>query len=256
MWELVTSARLAILGSAGSAPWANRNLPGVFVDGVLLDCGEGVARALVELGLLDLVDYVFLTHLHGDHVSGLPMLLWLYALRGRERKLTLVGPRGEVDRIWTLLEALRSPIDRVRRFLEVEEIDEGEEVGPVEAVHADHGVKALAYRVSTENGDLCYSGDTAPSESVRDLARGCRILVHEATYPPGREEEAACVGHSTPLQAAEVAEEAGVEVLVLIHLPYFYFNCEGFLSDFKSAAMSAFRGRVVVLEKDPQVLYT
>ena len=245
--------RLAVLGSAGSAPWASRNLPGFLVNNILLDCGEGVARALAEVGAIDEVRYVFITHMHGDHVSGLPMLLWYYALSGREEELMLVIPRGCREEIEALLKSIHSPMDRIERFLEIRELDGGDSLGPVTAAPASHSVPALAYRVATEGGDVCYTGDTAPSSEVIKLAEGCRVLIHEATMPPGREEEAQALGHSTPLQAGEVADAAGVEVLVLSHLPYFYFKGEHFIPTFVDSAKRVFRGKVLV-PREPQVL--
>lgn len=246
-------ARLVVLGSAGSAPWAGRNLPGFLVDNVLLDCGEGVARALAEVGVIDDVEYVFITHMHGDHVSGLPMLLWYYALSGRSRALTLAIPRGCRGELETLLKSMHSPMERISSFLKIRELDGGARLGPVTASPAMHSVPALAYRVSTEEGDVCYTGDTSPSRNIVELANGCRILIHEATIPPGREEEARALGHSTPLQAGEIAEEAGVDVLILVHLPYFYFRSEHFISSFVSAAERVFKGKVLV-PKEPLVL--
>jgi len=245
--------KLAVLGSAGSAPWAGRNLPGFLVDDVLLDCGEGVARALAEIGAIDDVKYVFLTHMHGDHVSGLPMLLWYYALSGRREKLVLAVPQGCREEIGSLLKSMHSPLDRIEGFLEIKELEGGDRLGPVTAAPASHSVAALAYRVSTEGGDVCYTGDTAPSSEVVRLAEGCRVLIHEATMPPGREEDAQALGHSTPLQAGEVASKAGVEVLILSHLPYFYFKGEHFIPAFVDSAKRAFRGKVLV-PREPQIL--
>src|ERR671928_528371 len=86
------------VGTAGSAPTAARGLPALLVrrggDKLLFDCGEGTQRQLLRsTGLIDLEE-VFLTHFHADHVLGLPGMLKTFALRGRDRPLTVYGPPG------------------------------------------------------------------------------------------------------------------------------------------------------------------
>ena len=86
------------LGTAGSAPTARRGLPATLVrrggERLLFDCGEGTQRQLVRsVGLVELEE-VFITHFHADHVLGLPGMLKTFSLRGRERPLTVYGPRG------------------------------------------------------------------------------------------------------------------------------------------------------------------
>ena len=85
------------LGTAGSAPSARRGLPATLVrrggDRLLFDCGEGTQRQLVRsIGLVELEE-IFITHFHADHVLGLPGMLKTFALRQRERALTVYGPR-------------------------------------------------------------------------------------------------------------------------------------------------------------------
>ncbi len=112
-------------GTAGSLPTARRGLPALLVrrggDRILFDCGEGTQRQLVgSIGLTDLSE-VFLTHYHADHWLGLPGLLKTFDLRGRERPLRIVGPRGLRD-LLTL--ALRTA-GRVRFELELVELEPG-----------------------------------------------------------------------------------------------------------------------------------
>ena len=86
-------------GRPRSAPTAARGTSATLVrrggDRLLVDCGEGTQRQLLrsDAGLVDL-EHVLLTHLHADHVLGLPGMLKTFALRGREMPVTVYGPRG------------------------------------------------------------------------------------------------------------------------------------------------------------------
>ena len=73
---------------------------------------------------------------------------------------------------------------------------------------------------------VVLSGDTAPSTTVLEAARGAEVLVHEATFLEEERERAEETGHATALDAAELAREAEVGLLALTHLSNRYFGPE------------------------------
>lgn len=90
---------------------------------------------------------------------------------------------------------------------ETVELPDGRRVGPADLVGQPRRGRTVV-----------YTGDTRPSPSVVEAARGADLLIHDATF--GEEERARAVetGHSTAAQAAEVAREAGARRLVLTHI--------------------------------------
>jgi ribonuclease BN (tRNA processing enzyme) len=74
-------------------------------------------------------------------------------------------------------------------------------------------------RIDTSEGSICYTGDSGPSDTIVELAKGCDLLIHMNHYFSGTEPSpayrAACGNHR---DNAVIAKRAGVKTLVLTHL--------------------------------------
>ena len=132
-------------------PTTGRSLPSVVLryDAELLmfDCGEGTQRqmTLARIGLTRKMK-IFITHMHGDHVLGLPGVIQSMSLLGRENRLDIYGPHGIRD----FLECVRETLAFGLNFpLEIHELRSGGKIDEthyqIHATNANHIVPALSY---------------------------------------------------------------------------------------------------------------
>lgn len=146
------SLQVIFLGTAGSIPTPKRSLSAIAVrrkgELILFDCGEGVQRQMVKAGLgFNRKMKVFITHMHGDHILGLPGMIQTMSLLGRTRKLEIYGPLGLED----FVEAIEKTVQFALTFpLEIAEIEgEGlvceEKEYEIYAACASHVTPAFAY---------------------------------------------------------------------------------------------------------------
>jgi ribonuclease Z len=90
---------IIVLGSSAAIPMNNRNLPSIALryknELILFDCGEDLQRRFIEAKLkFNKPMKIFISHFHGDHVIGLPGLLFRFGLIERDAPLTIFGPRN------------------------------------------------------------------------------------------------------------------------------------------------------------------
>jgi ribonuclease Z len=142
---------LVFLGTSASMP-SSRRAPAALLlrrggERLLFDCAEGTQRQLQRsvAGLPD-IEEIFLTHLHADHMLGLPGMLKTFALRGRdELALTVYGPRG-VRELFTKLKPFLGRLPYPLRTVELaagDVLERGEY--RFETFRVEHGVPAVGY---------------------------------------------------------------------------------------------------------------
>ena len=158
---------------------------------VLLECGATSLTALKRCGLdPGEVAGVFVSHLHGDHFGGLPFLVLDGQFTGRVDPLTVVGPPGTAARLHAAMECLfpGSAVVRRRFAVQVTELAPGSTVraAGVEAAAwaAEHpsGAPALCLRLRLAGKVIGYTGDTAWTGSIAQVAAGADLLIAEAYY--------------------------------------------------------------------------
>ena len=144
---------VTFLGTASAVHSKDRNHPSIalkaFGDVFLFDCGEGAQKQLLFTNVSPMkISKIFITHFHGDHILGLPGLLQSMSLNGRERKLTVYGPRG-LNKLKDAIYSLGySSIEYEIDFIEIDSgvIEETEEY-IIRCQSVKHNVPALAYSI-------------------------------------------------------------------------------------------------------------
>jgi len=255
--------RLVLLGTAGGpTPKLRRAAPAqalVVGDRVyLVDCGDGVARQMRLAGLpCQRLRAVFVTHHHSDHNAGYGPLFLLAWASGLESPVDAYGPpplermtrlfleANDFDIQTRMADEERPPLAPLVRPHEIglartkarpqrsgggaaREIFRDDRVRVTCALNHHPPIEqSFAYRFETADRSIVISGDTSYAESVRELARGADVLVHEALYAPywqrpGAPQPPAVVrhilaSHTDAADAGRLAAEAGVKTLVLTH---------------------------------------
>ena len=143
--------RVTFLGTSGAVPTTHRNPSAIHVeregDRLLFDCGEGTQRQMMRYGAGFGVEHVFLTHMHGDHVLGLPGLVQTWDFNERERPLSIHAPAGTRERVERLVAATgEQPSYPVR----VHQVSPGDVAldrseYDVRAIEVDHRTNAVGY---------------------------------------------------------------------------------------------------------------
>ena len=240
---------VTLLGTATPAPRPDRMGPStlVVVNGqrLLFDAGRGATIRLWQMRVpIGSLDATFLTHFHSDHTGGLPDV-WLTGWVGtpygsRQTPFRLVGPIGTKILMEHLEKAYQADID-IRHKDEGEplegirtDVNEFKTSGvvwskdgvTVTAVENDHGelIKpSFGYKITFDGRSVVISGDTRPSRSIVEAARGTDLLIHEVAA--AREPllaipffRAVINHHTTPVDAGRIFSEVHPKLAVYTHI--------------------------------------
>ena len=188
------SIRIIFLGTGAAVPTAQRSLSAVMVqrgtEQIMFDCGEAVQRQMIcaKVGL-NKKQKIFVTHMHGDHVLGLPGLLQTMALMDRKKSVDIYGPVGLAH----FLDCLRETLQFGLTFLvNVHEISEAgiicdEEDYLVEAERSNHAILSFSFafvekpRPGKFHPDKARALGVPQGEAWGKLQRGS-----EYVFPDGR----------------------------------------------------------------------
>jgi ribonuclease BN (tRNA processing enzyme) len=159
-------------------------------DSLLIDCGATSLTALKAAAIEpNDIAVVVISHLHGDHFGGLPFLVLDGQFRKREQPLTIAGPPGTQQRVEAAMDLLFPGSLSARRRFEIVFIElhprVATKVGPAVVTTAPvelPDTPACALRIEYDGRVVAYSGDTAWTDDLIELATGADLLVAEAYF--------------------------------------------------------------------------
>jgi len=197
---------VTILGTGSAIPTVNRGTTSHFVNcqqrHILIDCGEGTQLQMRKFKIkFQQIDIVLISHLHGDHIFGLPGLISTMQLLGREHKLKIYGPVG----IKKLLKVQFEVGGTSKLFpIEIEEIEDGtstllfeDKCIEISTFPLKHRIQTQGYRIQEKVGkrrllkeefdrtgiSVAYISKLLSGENVVDN-EGRSLKYEEVTLPP------------------------------------------------------------------------
>jgi len=239
-----TNIRVTLLGTGDPEPAMSRFGPSILVQAgsetLLFDAGRGCAQRLFQVNVsYRNVNALFLTHLHSDHIVGIPDL-WLsgWVVSRRDIPLPVFGPEGTMEMIRNLEKAFAYDI-RIR-------IEDGKQ-SPAGArlsatdirqgtVYEKNGVKVIAflvdhfpvvpafgYRIEYKGRTVVLSGDTRYCENLIAYSKGADLLVHEVvispeTVSPSDPKYRIFAHHTRPEQAGKIFNQVKPKLAVYSHI--------------------------------------
>ena len=236
---------VTLLGTGSPIPDPHRAGPSTLVqagdENYLVDAGRGVLMRLAGAGCAPtMLTAVLLTHLHSDHITDLnDVITSSWALNmDNPKPLRIVGPEGTKETVARILHFL--DLDIGYRLAHHDDLNEPPQVEVTEITKGsldlstavnistaptDHRPvdPTIAFRFDYQESSVVVAGDTVPCTDLDQLCNGAKALVHTAirkdiieTLPLQRAKDILNY-HSSVEEAAETAQRAGMEMLILTH---------------------------------------
>jgi len=242
--------KLTILGASGTVADAHHENTYMVLQGsqssLLIDCAGGPMSRLDRANIdLETLDGLLVTHHHPDHIYGVPVLLLGLWLMGREKPFAIYGSKRALQVIPGMMRLMEwqiwpdmFPVNYYEVPWEEKSLIIDHDEYAIYTSPVQHLVPTIGVRIESKKTGkvLAYSSDTRPCGAVVRLAQDADILIHEGNGP--------LAGHSTPVEAGEIAQLAGAKQLVLIHYPVYAESLDAWCD----VAATAFDGLVELAE--------
>jgi ribonuclease BN (tRNA processing enzyme) len=179
---------------------------------LILDAGQGFYKIDQYINSLKPI-YLFLSHVHLDHVSGFHILNKFHFPQG----IDVYGPKDLIRALKILInKPFTVPWDELRTKLRLQELGPKTPL-PVPVVYKrlNHSSLCYGYRFTLENKTVAYCTDTGMCKNLKILATRADLLIAECSFRSGQKDEQ--WPHLNPEEAAGLAKTAQVKKLALIH---------------------------------------
>lgn len=222
--------RLRVLGCSGSIGGHHNRTTSFLVDNdILIDAGTGVGD--LSLAELTLIDHIFITHSHLDHVSSIAFLLdSVGALR--PKPITVYAKRETIETlrkhllnwdIWPDFSVLPTPEQPFMRYQEIS-VGQLTELGgrKITVLPAVHTVPAVGYLLDSGSGSLVFTGDTGPNDELWEIVNrvtNLKYLIIETAFSDKDRNLAELSRHLCPsMLADELAKLTRPAKIYVTHL--------------------------------------
>lgn len=210
--------RVVLLGTGGYHPNERRHTSCVMLPevGVLFDAGTGFFRVPQRLETKEV--HIFLSHAHLDHVAGLTFFL-PSLLDGDVERARVYGTNPTLRAVQEHL--LAEPLFPIRpgyEFVELQPETPIPQDGLLTHRPLEHPGGSTGYKIVWPDCSLAYITDTTADGSYLEFVRGVDLLIHECNSPDDMSYWAKQTGHSNTTPVAQLARDAGVGRLLLVHI--------------------------------------
>ena len=240
--------KIIFLGTNGWYNTETGNTPCVLVDTnsyyFIFDAGDGIYK-VDKYVAGDKPIYLFLSHFHLDHISGLHILNKFKFKQG----IRIYGQEGTRKTLNHLIDhPFTSPLNELPLPVMVEELSEGMHKIPFDVtcrrlLHVD---PCFGYRVNSGGKVITYCTDTGICDNSLELARDADILIHECSEKS--DQRSPEWPHTTPQEAARLARKANVKQLVLFHFSAAVYNSIQERKEAEKYARAIFKNTVAAVD--------
>ena len=188
---------------------------------ILLETPPCIVNQLSMAGIQgNSIDWVYLSHQHGDHFLGLPMILVEQYAEKSDKRWNIVIQQNMAKPVTQLIKTAYPELEQYTRekmfFWTIEnDFFKINDHIKLKTALGQHGVPSMAVRVEAEGKSIVYSADTGYSEDIAQLAENADLLIHECSV-----NSADNPNHSTPAQAGMIASKANCARLWLTHIQH------------------------------------
>lgn len=211
--------QVVFLGTGGYQPNERRHTASIMLPdvGVVLDAGTGFFRMPQHLRTREL--QVFLSHAHLDHVCGLTFPM-VPLLSDAVDSISVYGTARTLNGVQKHLfsEELFPVALPQTQFLELDGSVAVGGDGTLSHCRLEHPGGSTGYRIDWPGCSLAYITDTVAPGGYSEFVAGVDLLIHECYFPDEMAEWAIKTGHSHTTPVAELARDAGVGRLALVHI--------------------------------------